>query len=82
MNQASTKNALRGKREVKNARNCSRSSADKEQTRCESPVWLQKVALEKYQEKIFEDFKELEEQKTKEALELLGPQSQVGTIGK
>ena len=30
-----------------------------------------KIALEKYQEKIFEDLKELEEQKTREALELL-----------
>ena len=32
---------------------------------------VQKVAPEKYQEKIFEELKELEEQKTREALELV-----------
>ena len=32
---------------------------------------MQKVAPEKYQEKIFEELKELEEQKTREALELV-----------
>ena len=92
---------------MKNTRNCSRSSADKVQTRSQSPVWrdtvtereclelnqeiehssekqevlatlmegkmsMQKVAPEQYQENIFEELKELEEQKTKEALELLG----------
>ena len=38
----------------------------------EDKMSMQKVAPEKYQEKIFEESKELEEQKAKEALELLG----------
>ena len=37
----------------------------------EAKMSMQKVAREKYQEKIFEEFKELEEQKTREAMELV-----------
>ena len=38
----------------------------------EGKISLQNVAPEKFQEKIFQELKGLEEQKTKEALELLG----------
>ena len=41
-------------------------------TLMEGTMSMQRVAPEKYQEKIFEELNELEEQKTKEALELLG----------
>ena len=41
-------------------------------TLMEGKMSLQKVAPEKYQEKIFEELQELEEQKAKEALGLLG----------
>ena len=41
-------------------------------TLMEGKMSMQKVAPEQYQENIFEELKELEEQKTKEALELLG----------
>ena len=44
MSQSLTWNALRGKREVKNARNCSRSSADKEQARWEEH-WRMLIVL-------------------------------------
>ena len=37
----------------------------------EGKMSMQQVAPEKYQEKIFEELKELEEQKTREALELV-----------
>ena len=37
----------------------------------EGKMSMQKVAPEKYQEKFFEDLKELEEQQTREALELV-----------
>ena len=37
----------------------------------EGKMSMQKVAAEKYKEKIFEELKELEEQKTREALELV-----------
>ena len=37
-----------------------------------SQINMQRTAPERYREKIFEELKELEEQKTKEALELLG----------
>ena len=43
-------------------------------TPTEGKMSKQKVALEKYQKKIFEELKELQGQKTKEALELLGRQ--------
>ena len=43
---------------------------------------MQKVAPEKYQEKIFEKLKELEEQTTKEALELLGRKHKLGKLEK
>ena len=36
----------------------------------EGKMSLQKVAPEKYQEKIFEELKEMDKQKTREALEL------------
>ena len=48
----------------------------------EGKMSLLKVAPEKFHEKIFHDLKELEEQKTKEAMELLGTSAQVGEIGK
>ena len=41
-------------------------------TPMESKKSLQKVALEEFQREIFQDLKEFEEQKSKEALELLG----------
>ena len=40
-------------------------------TLMDGKMTLQKVAFGKYQEKIFEELKELEEQKTREALELV-----------
>ena len=49
---------------------------------------MQKEAPKKYQEKVFEEFKELEEQRTKEALELVqkkqakGKSENVAKIGR
>ena len=44
----------------------------------EGKVNMQKSAPENYQEKIFEELKEVEDQKTREALELLTTEAQVG----
>ena len=43
---------------------------------------MQKVALEKYQVKIFEELKELEEQRNKRIIGAIGTSAQVGKIGK
>ena len=43
---------------------------------------LQNVAPEKFQEKISQELKELEDQKTKEALELLGRKHKLGKLEK
>ena len=51
-------------------------------TLMESTKSLQKVALEEFQRKIFQELKELEEQKSKEVLELLGRKHKLGKLEK
>ena len=51
-------------------------------TLMESKKSLQKVALEEFQREIFQDLTELEEQKSKEALELLGRKHKLGKLKK
>ena len=48
----------------------------------EGKMSMQKVAPEKYQEKFFEELKELEEQQTREALELVQRKHNFGNIGR
>ena len=51
-------------------------------TLTEGKMSLQKVSLEEFQRQIFQELKELEEQKTKEACELSGRRHKLGKIGK
>ena len=51
-------------------------------TLMEGKISLQKVAPEEFQGQIFQELTELEEQKTKEALELLGRKHKLGKLEK